>query len=196
MQLSGLSVLGDRSVKIAGGAGPVIHLDAYAVLGSVTVKHGKDRKDRKGVRGGAGSGEVVRSGPGEIAHPGSAGPGRIRRAFGAIALAGVLAAGAVGFAAAGEDRRVVFGSSTVGAEAGDDVEVSMLFGSMRVVVPDGVQVRTGGTVIFGSVDCEQACRGERTGGAVDVRAIGGFGSVEILTQSEADREADRGDEDD
>lgn len=189
VHLSGLSVLGERSIKITGGAGPVIHLDAYAVLGSVTVKHGKNRK---GTRGGAGSGQVVRSGSGDVAVGGPAGPGRVRRALGAVAVVGVLAAGAVGFVVAGPDGGVLFGSRSVSATAGENVEVTMLFGSMRVVVPDDVGVRTTGMVVFGSVECDKACSNDATGGTVDVRAIGGFGSVEVVTQEEdaAERQDD------
>lgn len=186
VHLSGLSVLGERSIKITGGAGPVVHLDAYAVLGTVTVKHGKDRQQ---VVSTAGSGRVVHHGSGAPARSGPAGPGRIRRTLGTVALVGVLAAGAVGFVTAGEDGRVLFGSSTAVAEPGEDVQVSMLFGSMRVVVPDGVRVRTTGTVIFGSVECETACS-SGSDEVIEVRAVGGFGSVEVLTESEATRDGD------
>lgn len=187
VQLSGLAVLGERSIKVTSGAGPVIHLDAYAALGTVTVKHGKNNQSD---RSGASSGQVVRSAPHEVESGRRSGIGRLRQALGSLAVAGVLAAGAVGLVAAGPDGRVLFGSSTVGAQPGDEVQVSMLFGSMIVIVPDDARVQTSGTVVFGSVNCEQACRGEGTGEVIVVRAIGGFGSVGVLTVTEAQREGD------
>ena len=62
------------------------------------------------------------------------------------------------------DGTVVFGSRTVGvAEDRDRVEMGVLFGSARVVVPDDARVTLGGWQIFGSVECETACAGEPVG---------------------------------
>jgi hypothetical protein len=80
-------------------------------------------------------------------------------------------------------------ASKVGGNQGR-ADVSALFGSVEVVVPDGTRVDKGGLVLFGSVECEDACRG--SGPVIAVRSLGAFGSVTILTQSEADREADDG----
>lgn len=85
----------------------------------------------------------------------------------------------------GDDGTVVFGSRTVGvAEDRDRVEMGVLFGSVRVVVPDDARVTLGGWKIFGSVDCESACANAGTN-AVQVDVSGAFGSTEILTRSEA-----------
>jgi len=94
----------------------------------------------------------------------------------------------------GDDGTVVFGSRTVGvAEDRDRVELGVLFGSVRVVVPDDARVTVGGWKVFGSVDCETACA--TTGGQpVRVDVSGAFGSTEILTRSEA--VADPDDDDD
>ncbi len=70
--------------------------------------------------------------------------------------------------------------------------MSVLFGGIEVVVPDGTRVNKGGLVVFGSVECDGACADTGDGPTGNVRSLGGFGSVTILTQSEADREADDG----
>jgi hypothetical protein len=66
----------------------------------------------------------------------------------------------------------------------EDAAVSVLFGSVTVVVPDGTRVDPTGLVVFGSVDCEDACGAGGTGQVVDVRTVGAFGSVQILTEQE------------
>lgn len=90
-----------------------------------------------------------------------------------------------GLVLAGPDGVSVFGSNTV--QVGDDqidIQVSTLFGSTEVVVPDGVRVDSGGVVIFGSLECKRACAAASTR-VVHVRGVGAFGSVTIKTQSEA-----------
>ena len=82
----------------------------------------------------------------------------------------------------------------------DRVEVGVLFGNVEVVVPDDAKVGTGGTILFGSTDCGAACDGSGTR-AVTVDASGGFGSVDVVRQSERaarsdGRTRDRGDRDD
>ncbi|WP_433282079.1 DUF1707 SHOCT-like domain-containing protein [Pseudonocardia xinjiangensis] len=87
-----------------------------------------------------------------------------------------------------DDGVSVFGSGVVQVGADQQrVEVGMLFGSIRVVVPDDVRVRPSGTVIFGSTRCEEACRPGPGLREVVVDADGGFGSVNIMRQSELDR---------
>ncbi|BBG04540.1 MULTISPECIES: DUF1707 SHOCT-like domain-containing protein [Pseudonocardia] len=90
----------------------------------------------------------------------------------------------------GADGTVVFGSRTVGvAEDRDRVEMGVLFGSVRVVVPDDARVTVGGWKAFGSVDCETACA--NTGGrTVQVDVTGAFGSTDIVTRSEAAADPD------
>lgn len=87
-----------------------------------------------------------------------------------------------------DDGVSVFGSGVV--QIGSDqqrVEVGMLFGSVQVIVPDDVRVRPSGTVIFGSTRCQEACRPGPNLREVSVEADGGFGSVNIMRQSELDR---------
>ncbi len=69
------------------------------------------------------------------------------------------------------------------------VQVSTLFGSTRVQVPDGVRVRTSGTVILGSVNCDDACLVPAGAREIVVEANGCFGSVNVVTSAEvaADR---------
>ncbi|TFV56414.1 DUF1707 domain-containing protein [Mycobacterium sp. PS03-16] len=82
-----------------------------------------------------------------------------------------------------DDGVSVFGNRTVTVSPGSDrVEVGMLFGSTEVVVPDGVRVRTEGAVLFGSTNCESACRASGPEVVVDVN--GAFGSVNIVTAAE------------
>lgn len=107
-----------------------------------------------------------------------------------------------GVVLAGPDSTAVFGSSVERVQpAGERVEVSVLFGSVVVVVPDGARADTSGLVVFGSLDCRSACSGvftgsDDTGQLVQVRGIGGFGSVQVLTEQEhlAAQQAERLDE--
>jgi N-methylhydantoinase A/oxoprolinase/acetone carboxylase beta subunit len=116
-------------------------------------------------------------------------------------LVAVAAAGAALFlgsqAFTADDGGAIFGSRTVQvAEGHDRVEVGMLFGSVKVVVPDGVRVRQDGLVVFGSTECAEACRVTSGGREVVVDASGGFGSVEIYSSSEFARGVDLNDLDD
>lgn len=201
VHLSGASVLAERKVTLDGeGGGPVVHLDAIAVLGEVKVSHGKGRPlpSANTSTGLARKGSVAlaaRSGR----SPAVARRGRIARIAGKLgssALTLALLAGVGGVVASGTDKRVVFGSGTESVRPDDrEVAVSVLFGSVEVVVPDDVVVDTGGLVVFGSTECEDACNGEEGDRVVRVRALGGFGSVEILTRKEYDaqRALDDGD---
>lgn len=86
------------------------------------------------------------------------------------------------------DGASVFSSQVL--QVADDqerVEVGTLFGSVRIVLPDDVRVRTTGTVVFGSVDCDQACGGGSDEPEVVIDTRGGFGSIDVLTQGEAAR---------
>lgn len=189
--MTGVSVLGERKLRVAAGRGPVVHLDAIAVLGGVTVTVGDGAvvpaasADRTGLAVG---------GPHRAAAPAlpQRQPARqrlVQRVRNA-GLAGVLLLGAAGVVASGTDRRVVFGSGTVqvreDAVEEQEVQVSLLFGSVKVVVPDDAEVQIGGLVVFGSTECDDACDGKGTGPVVRVRGIGGFGSLEVVTQSEMD----------
>jgi hypothetical protein len=101
-----------------------------------------------------------------------------------------------GLLLAGPDNTSVFGSNVERVPVGEgSVQVSTLFGSVEVVVPDGVQVDTSGLVVFGNVDCEDACTGT-SDRLVKVRSVGGFGSVSIRTEAEhkAEKAADAAEE--
>jgi predicted membrane protein len=69
------------------------------------------------------------------------------------------------------------------------IAVGAMFGSVRVVVPDDVRVRSSGTVVFGSTNCDEACRAGPNLREVAVEADGAFGSINIMRQSEVDRAA-------
>jgi hypothetical protein len=176
VHLSGFAVMGERKVRTGAPepSGPVVHVHGTAVMGTVQVD------DR--LRSGGLLPAVRGAGQPHVRH-------RSRWRLGAlvpvVVAAGVLYGGAQVVTA--EDGATVFGSRTV--QVGPDqreVELGVLFGSVEVVVPDGVRVRTAGSVVFGSVDCEQACSGAGPAEVV-VRTTGGFGSVEIATESEAAR---------
>lgn len=181
--LSGLAVMGERKVRVAPGEGPVVHVDAYAVMGSVNVTVGDGHVLP------AGSGLPAQRHAAVPAVPQPPRPGLLARigrrvAAGALPVALLVGVGAV--VASGTDGRVVFGSTTVDSVDDARVEVSVLFGSVEVVVPDDARVDRDGLVVFGSVGCNDACDGSGDGEVVTVRSVGGFGSVEIVTQSERD----------
>jgi hypothetical protein len=114
------------------------------------------------------------------------------RAVGGLVTAALVGAGIfVGVQVlSADDGFSVFGSRTVQL-SGDQqrAEVGMMFGSVRVVVPDDVRVRLSGTVVFGSMNCDEACRTGSNLREVAVEADGAFGSINIMRQSEVDREA-------
>ena len=208
VELTGMTVLGDRSVGVAPGAGPVVHLDALALLGSVRVTVGDGsmltalpgatdampstgHAWRPSSSPSAGSSPVSRHGVGSTPHPAGA-RARLAHRVRNLGVGSVLAIAALGVVASGTDERVVFGSATQRVTSGqDDVAVSTIFGSVRVVVPDDVQVDTGGLVLFGSTSCEAACEGGPDQTVIDLRSIGAFSSVEVLTESEAREERER-----
>ena len=127
-------------------------------------------------------------------------PHGTRRAVVGAAVLGVALFGA-GQVATAQDASAVFGRRVVQLAPGQDrVEVGVLFGNVEVVVPDDAKVGTGGTILFGSTDCGAACDGSGTR-AVTVDASGGFGSVDVVRQSERatrsdGRTGDRRDRDD
>lgn len=181
--LSGLAVMGERKVRVAPAGGPVVHVDAYALMGSVNVT--------------VGDGHVVPAGTALPAQRQAGAPAvpapprpkpltRLGRRAAASIVPLVLLAGAGAVVAAGDDARAVFSSSVERVQPGDSqVNVSTLFGSVEVVVPNDVQVDTSGLVVFGSVDCDRACS-VTSDEVIEVRSIGGFGSVAIVTQAEYD----------
>lgn len=190
VHLSGAAVMGGRDCTLdpPRDGGPVVHLEAWAVMGGVEVKHGGADQDSS----------VVAAQPRGLVVPARAPTapvrrtGRARRLLGRVVVVGALAVAAGGALAAGQDGAAVFGSRTVSVQEGSG-EVTVLFGSVEVVVPDDARVDTRGMVVFGSVDCEQACDPDQEGDVVQVRSWGGFGSVEVLTQSEAEGDdRDRG----
>ncbi|WP_197519543.1 DUF1707 SHOCT-like domain-containing protein [Pseudonocardia sp. HH130630-07] len=84
-----------------------------------------------------------------------------------------------------QDGAAVFSSRTVGVGPGQDrVETRSLFGSVRVVVPDGTRAELSGLTLFGSTECPTACAAPGPG-TVAVDASGLFTSVEVLTPAES-----------
>lgn len=128
-------------------------------------------------------------------------PKGIANTLGGIAVIGVLAYAGVSVLGA-SDGVAVFGKRPVTVTTQDHVEVGILFGSSEVVVPDNVRVNPAGTIVFGSVECDAACRPKVAGAReVVVDGSGAFGKVEVLTETEkrlqpADRDRDRDRDDD
>ena len=193
VEMTGVSVLGERKLRVAAGRGPVVHLDAVAVLGgvSVTVGDGSVVPAASRDRTGLAAGEPHRPVAPALPQRQSARQRLVQRVRN-VGLVGVLLLGAAGVVASGTDQRAVFSSGTVQVREQDEVQVSLLFGSVKVVVPDDAEVQIGGLVVFGSTRCDDACDGQGTGSVVRVRGIGGFGSLEVVTQSEHDERPEAG----
>ena len=186
VHLSGLTLMGERKVRVAPGDGPVVHVDAYALMGSVNVTVGDGSvAPAQSTRAVAWAPPVTSRRLPDHSPPPTLVRRIARRASGAAIPLG-LGLGLVAVIASGTDARTVFGSTTerVGADDDGAVQVSVLFGSVIVVVPDDVRVDTGGLVVFGSVDCVAACDGTGEGRRIDVSSYGGFGSVEVVTETE------------
>ncbi len=109
-----------------------------------------------------------------------------------IAVAAIVAPGVV----SADQGAAVFGSRTVEVQPGEStVSVGVLFGSTKVVVPDGTHVTTSGTTIFGSTDCDTACSAAPPGAPqVSVSGRGAFGSIEVQTATEAAQNQARDDQ--
>ena len=148
--------------------------DWSLVLGSLPVGHG----------------DAAPTGPAPTAvAPAATAPHRSRRRRSPWSV-GVAVVGAAAVAyglatVATAEHSTVFGSGTVQVSEPGAVDVGMLFGSYEVVVPDDALVRTSGTVVFGSTECDVACSPDRTGPVIDVDATGAFGSVRVVTRTEA-----------
>jgi hypothetical protein len=122
-------------------------------------------------------------------------------------LAQRLTSGAIGVAVAGaalflggqvlmaDDATAVMGSRevSIGPEQ-TQVEVGALFGSVKVVVPEGMRASISGPAVFGSAECGSACTGPGPEVAVDVTAL--FGSVDVVRPGEltADEREDAAEE--
>jgi len=94
-----------------------------------------------------------------------------------------------------DDAVAVFGGRTVQVVDQDRVEVGVLFGDVRVVVPADARVDTEGVLVFGGTDCDAACDGTGTR-IVTVDARGAFGSVDVVRQGERTTRGDRDRDDD
>ncbi len=180
VHVRGSSVLGSRDVDVVPGrpGGPVVHLDARAVLGSVQVHHRDEatvslRKDPvPAMRNAVPSRQAVHRRHGR---------GRV---LVGLALAVGLAVGVPSVVTA--DHSTVFGSGEQPVSSGGSIDVAVLFGSFKVVVPDDATVDLNGTMVFGSSQCQDGCAGPGAGGdVVHVHARGAFGSVEVVRQSQA-----------
>jgi Domain of unknown function (DUF1707) len=122
-------------------------------------------------------------------------PARSRNRFVRAAVATVAVLAGVQIVTA-DDAVAIFSGQTVQVVDQDRAEVSVLFGNVRVVVPDDARVTTEGIFRFAGFDCAAACDGSGTR-VVTVEARGAFGSVDVVRQGEAARgDRDDGDRDD
>lgn len=186
VHLSGAAVMGSRTTDVspAEPGAPVVTMKASALMGSVTVSHGTDEEAVvRGVDLAEGGGSEVR----QRSHRYGGWP--LKRIATVVAVA-AAAYGAV--QVVGADHHTVFGSGTVTQTGPGTVDVGVLFGSEKVIVPDDAVVSTDGGMVFGSLACDAACAPGRTGGPViDVHGAGAFGSVEVRTVTEAAADRNR-----
>jgi hypothetical protein len=129
----------------------------------------------------------------DAAPPAPAAPTRPRNRFARAAVATIAVLAGVQIVTA-DDAVAVFGGRTVQVVDQDHVEVSVLFGNVRVVVPDDARVDTEGVLVFGGTECAAACDGTGTR-VVTVDARGAFGSVDVVRRGEVAR-GDSDDDDD
>ncbi len=138
-------------------------------------------------------------------------PPKRRRGIGGV-LGGAAALAVLGYSlfsiVGAADGAAVFGDRQATVTPGQQrVEIGMLFGDAEIVVPDGTRAVTTGTLLFGSLDCAQACRPQAPGAPeVVLDASGAFGTVTVLTETEKraqpvatdrrDRDRDRDEDDD
>jgi len=192
VDLRGIAILGERRDRTDGtvipGA-PVVRIDGLALLGDVVVRHPKP-KERIHLPDGRGAfADRVPLRPVDRVADRDRRPGGVSsarrwlvRALVALALAvpvgWVLSADDVAGAVFGSASQVV---SAVELEAGDvSVGAPVVFGSVDIQVPEGVNVERDGVVIFGSTSCEPACVAAAADApTVQIRTLGAFGSVEI-----------------
>lgn len=196
VDLRGVSILGERSDKtdrmIVPGA-PVVRIDGLALLGEITVRHPKERERYAAPDG---RGPFADRLPQATAQQRAEGATRRRarhrwaaaRRWGAGILAAAALAVPVGWTLAADDvAGAVFGStqqtissSVLAAEGSVSVGTPLVFGSVEIQVPEGVNVERDGVVIFGSSSCEPACvAGAADAPTVQIRSFGAFGSVEV-----------------
>lgn len=117
-----------------------------------------------------------------------------RRVGGALGAIAVVAVALWGGSHLLTDGVTVFGSRTVGVAPGtEQVRSGVLFGSVRVVVPEGQRAELNGFTVFGSTECPTACTGSAEP-TVQVGVSGAFASVEVLTPAEAAADPDGDDE--
>ncbi len=201
VELTGFAIMGDRSMKLEGGVfpdAPLVRVDAYAVMGSVEVRHPKDKErfEPDDGRGAFADRVPLPSFDEVMAERRAKRPplgARLRQwAGGALAAAALLiplawagSSDQVAPAVFGENQHVV---STHALEAGEELTVGapVAFGSISIQVPEGVNVERDGLVIFGSTECT-ACgtRADPDAPTVRVRTIGGFGSIDITSAGTA-----------
>ncbi|MEO6880141.1 MAG: DUF1707 domain-containing protein [Mycobacteriaceae bacterium] len=186
----GAAVMGDRSVRVdpAQPGAPVINIHATAVMGSVSIGHGADNNEPSG---GASLNKDQQTPDRRTEHHRSVQRRAHRRSLWGV-LVPVVVVGAAAFGVtqvATADHGTVFGSGSVTVQPGQSsVDVGTLFGSYKVIVPDNARVATTGSMVFGSTECQAACSTTGTGPLITVHATGAFGSVQVITQTEAQQD--------
>lgn len=187
VHLSGASLMGARQATVDPPRPgiPVVEVQGYALMGGVDVTHGPPVPTRGSVRLDKAPARALvpaQAGPVAVARPQRRRTGRRSVVLGAVAL---VALGVGVPAVVSADDTAVFGSQVVHARPGQDVEVGVLFGSVKVVVDDGVPVDKAGGMGFGSTEC-RACDGNGSGPVVHVHGRGAFGSIQVVRSSQED----------
>ncbi|MGI8537068.1 MAG: DUF1707 SHOCT-like domain-containing protein [Mycobacteriales bacterium] len=177
VQLSGMSIMGSRSAHVdpAEPGAPTVIVHATSIMGAVSVAHGS-----------AGARSAVAVPGSQLPAPSAARPRHRRSLFRRLVPLVVAGAAVYGLSqVAVIDDSAVFGSGTTHVRSTGSEQVAALFGSYRVVVPDNARVETTGRMLFGSLNCHAACEPGHTGPAIVVRGSGAFGSIDVVTESEA-----------
>lgn len=204
VEVGGLAFMGGREVTAVqpdDPYAPVVRVQAYALMGGVEIRNPTGKEIAKAAkRAGQRPSAIAAAHRQEPARGSTALEPAPRRAlerpqggswFSRAVLAAAIAAVTSPFWLPGEPAVAAFGSRTERVSAAEvaadpTYNASAAFGSVRVVVPDGTIVDDSGLAAFGSYDCpacdEPAAPGART---VTVRGAAAFGSVTILTQSQA-----------
>ncbi len=182
----GAAVMGERSVHVdpAEPGAPVINVRATAVFGSVSIGHGDDA---------AAAVSLTKDHRGGMDHRGVGVRRHRRSVWGVLVPVVVVGAAAYGVTqVAMADHGSIFGSGSSTVQPGQSsVDVGTLFGSYKIIVPDNARVTTTGGMIFGSSECDVACTTTGTGPLITVHATGAFGSVQVLTQTEAQQDKNK-----
>ena len=194
VELRGLAFMGGRENTTQAPSdpdAPRLIVNGWALMGGVEIRNAKPKELRREEKAGVevaqpswGAGSVPARSVSSAAAPARRSGGGWGNWVRGLVVAGALALGLS--VAVGADANAVFGSRSLDPNPApgevQELEVNSLFGSVQVVVPEGVEVRVQGFSLFGSRDCDD-CRNPPPGPDVPVVEIEGvtlFGNVDVV----------------